>query len=34
MHGAFNSDDFKGWNQFMSYSMGFFVDDLTQHIKR
>ena len=34
MHGAFESDAFKGWDEFMAYSIAYYVDDLTMHMDR
>ena len=34
MHGPFTADSFHGWNQFMAYSTGFYVKDLSWHLER
>ena len=34
MHGPFTAESFHGWNQFMAYSTGFYVKDLSWHLER
>ena len=34
VHGPLTPDEFKGWNQFMAYSFGYFVPDLSDRVAR